>query len=63
MGDTRDEDEAFVELVDVPVVDGVATLPDGGTVTSTADVVRVPILRGKLRLPPVDDPDAEDDLD
>jgi len=31
-------------FVDAPVIDGTATLPDGRTTTSTADVVRVPIL-------------------
>lgn len=31
-------------FVDVPVVDGVATLPDGTTVRSDANVVRVPVL-------------------
>jgi hypothetical protein len=32
------------EYVSVPVVAGVATLPDGRTVRSSANVVRVPIL-------------------
>lgn len=30
-------------FVDVPVVDGVATLPSGQTVQSTAQIVRVPV--------------------
>ena len=30
--------------VDVPVIDGIATLPDGRTVASQAQVVRVPVL-------------------
>lgn len=31
-------------LVDIPVIDGVATLPDGTTIRSEANIVRVPIL-------------------
>lgn len=31
-------------FIDVPVIDGTATLPDGRTVRSNSQVVRVPIL-------------------
>lgn len=34
-------------FVDVPVVDGIATLPDGRTIESSAEVVRVPTLSDK----------------
>jgi hypothetical protein len=43
---------------DVPVVDGVATLPDGTTVRSTAQVLRVAVA---LVLPPI--PEEPDSLD
>jgi hypothetical protein len=36
--------EATYRLVEVPVVDGIATLPDGRTVVSTSDVVVVPVV-------------------
>ena len=32
--------------VDIPVIDGTAYLPDGRTIESTAQVVRVPVLPG-----------------
>jgi hypothetical protein len=32
------------KFVDCPVVDGVATLPDGSTVRSSSAVVRVPVV-------------------
>ena len=38
------ETRATYAMIDVPVIDGVATLPDGRTVTSTAQIVRVPVL-------------------
>lgn len=43
-----------VRFVDVPVVDGVAVLPDGRRVHSSASIVRVPELVGTLPLPPSD---------
>lgn len=36
--------ELSYHIVDIPVVNGIATLPDGRTVRSTANVVRVPVL-------------------
>jgi hypothetical protein len=33
-----------VDYVDIPVVDGVATLPDGTKVPSSSNVVRMPVL-------------------
>jgi hypothetical protein len=36
----------FYSTQDVPVVDGIATLPDGRTVASTAQVVRYPYISG-----------------
>lgn len=47
-------------VVDVPVIGGVAVLPDGRMVESTARVVRVvPVLVGEMRLPVLDDEDQE----
>ncbi len=42
-----------VVLVDVPVVHGAATLPDGRTVESSAQVVRVPILSERYDVRPI----------
>jgi hypothetical protein len=35
---------AMYRFVDVPVVNGIAVLPDGRTVASTSDMVRIPVL-------------------
>lgn len=52
---------AAFEIVKVPVVAGVATLPDGRTVESTADVVSVPVLPpGALDGPIIDSVDRCD---
>lgn len=60
-----DDDPIVYHTVDVPVVDGFATLPDGRVVASTASVVRVPFLTPEDRqrladLLPFDD-DEEDE--
>lgn len=39
-----DEKAVMYRTIDVPVVDGIATLPDGRTVRSRSQVVRVPYL-------------------
>jgi hypothetical protein len=38
--------------IDVPVIDGIATLPDGRTVASMANIVRVPVLSPVTTLAP-----------
>ena len=47
-GGTHEKPVSFVTrstytVIDVPVIDGIATLPDGRTVASTAQLVRVPV--------------------
>ena len=39
-----DERPILYRTQDIPVVDGIATLPDGRTVHSTANAIRVPYL-------------------
>lgn len=46
-------DHAPVVLVDSPVIDGKATLPDGREVESTASVVRMPILSERYDQRPI----------
>jgi excisionase family DNA binding protein len=63
-----DDEPILYRTVDVPVIDGIATLPDGRTVASLAKVLRVPFLTPEDRqrmvdlLPPADDTE-DDDLD
>jgi hypothetical protein len=57
-------DEPHYTYVDVPVVNGIAVLPDHTEVRSTANVVRVPVLVGRLGLPDLlFGKDAPDSLD
>lgn len=53
-----DDKRPGYHIIDVPVIDGVATLPDGRTVRSSGHVIRVPIADNLPTAAPLDGPDC-----
>jgi len=57
------DNEPRYKIIDIPVVHGIATLPDGRTVRSESKVVRFPLLVGELTTATFGEEEAEPGAD